>query len=345
MPGSRPNRQGFTLMEIVIAVAIVAIMAGTIAPLAFREMISAREDATNRELAGLNKGLISFYEDTGRFPSEGEGLAALLEDPGVTGWSGPYLGGGKGDQLQELTHDAFNEPYIYDLNPGVSPAPADALVASAGPDHRFDMGGLNSTWQVDLDEDDLVTLVSVGQINRDKNLDCRDEMQALASAVTAYYEDNLAFPAGVLDLAGVYLDPGMENDAFIDPWNTPYLVFLTGGSGAPVVWNVRSAGPDRQNDGGADDDLDLAVSSVPPGRKVTMRRLDIAQTVLNNNASLVLSGAWSSDRAALGLDTSFNLDGWGQPLAVNVPSRTVYSVGPDGNAALVGDNLPAGVGP
>ncbi|PID79492.1 hypothetical protein CSB20_10125 [bacterium DOLZORAL124_64_63] len=295
MPGPKLNRQGFTLIEIVIAVAIVAIMAGTIAPLAFKEMISAREDATDRELAGLNKGLINFYEDTGRFPSETEGLGALLEDPGVMGWGGPYLGGGKGNQLHELTHDAFNEAYTYDLSPDVNSPGADALVASGGANHRLDMGGLNGRWQLDGDGDDLITLISVGQINRDKVLECRQEIQTLAAALTAYYEDNMAFPANIQTLADQYLDRGLNNDAFTDPWHTTYLLSQVGGSGSPVVCYMWSAGPDRQNNGGDNDDLYTTVSSVPPGRKVTMRRLDIAQTVLNNNADLALTGVWNND--------------------------------------------------
>lgn len=340
-----PNRQGFTLIEIIIAVAIVSIMAGTLVPLAFREMISAREDATVRELEGINQALIQFYEDTGRFPSEGEGLAALLNDPGVTGWTGPYLGNGQGDQLKELSEDAFHEDFIYDLAPSLTSGVADALVASSGADHNMGMGSRNGNWNLEADEDDLVTLVTVGQINRDKALDCQTEMQALADASVNYYEDHQDFPSSFQHLAGDYLDTGLEFDAFIDPWRTPYQVYETGGGGTPVVLNVRSFGPDRVDDDGSNDDLELSVSSVLPGRRVTMRRLNIAQTVLNNNPSLALTGVWTNDRAALGLDASFALDGWGRSLAVNVASRTLYSPGPDGNAALVTDNLPAGVGP
>ena len=47
---ARPDRDGFTLIEIVVAVAIIAILAGTVAPLAFRELVRAREDATLKEL-------------------------------------------------------------------------------------------------------------------------------------------------------------------------------------------------------------------------------------------------------------------------------------------------------
>jgi len=89
-PGPQ-NRKGFTLIEIVISIAIVAIMAGAIAPLAFKELVRSREEATQKELDNLNTALVHFYEDTGRFPLENEGLAALVIDPGrswkVSSWS------------------------------------------------------------------------------------------------------------------------------------------------------------------------------------------------------------------------------------------------------------------
>ena len=91
------RRSGFTLIEIVIAVAILAIMAGSIAPFVFREIERAREEATLLELAALREGMLEFYDDTGRFPTEGEGLLALVTDPTVGGWSGPYVGGEAGD--------------------------------------------------------------------------------------------------------------------------------------------------------------------------------------------------------------------------------------------------------
>lgn len=342
----RPDRGGFTLIEIIIAVAIVAILAGTITPLAFKEMIKAREEATLKELKILNTALVEFYEDTGRFPTEDEGLAALLADPGASGWQGPYVGGERSDPLTELTTDSFSETYTYDLSPTTDPAgAADLLLASSGPDHILNSGRLNQTWTLSSDGDDLVNLVSSGPINRDKQRLCEDELQAIGAAAGRYFEDHASFPVGVGDLVDGYLDAGIDSGNFIDPWNTAYVLAQTGGGGSPVVFLARSFGPDRANDEGADDDLTLNVSSVPPGRKTTQYKLGIAQTVLNNNGSLVLTGAWSTDRSALGLDTAFASDGWGQSLEINTGSRTIFSVGPDGNAALVTDNLPTGVGP
>lgn len=340
------NRGGFTLVEIVIAVAIIAIIAGTITPMAFKEVVKAREEATLSELKSLNKALVEFYEDTGRFPSEDEGLAALVSDPGVTGWQGPYLGGDRSDPLTEVTTDSFKETYIYDLAPTTNPVgAADLLLASSGADHSLDLGGLNSTWTLNGEGDDLLTLVSSGPLNRDKQRLCQDELRAIGTAAGKYFEDHAAFPVGVGDLTDGYLDPGIGGGNFIDPWNTAYVLAETGGGGSPVVFLARSFGPDRSNNEGGGDDMTLNVSSVPPGRKATQYKLEIAQTVLNQNGSLGLTGAWATDRVALGLDAAFNADGWGQSLGINVGSRTIFSMGPDGNSSLVSDNLPTGVGP
>ncbi len=340
------DRGGFTLVEIIIAVAIVAILAGTITPLAFKEMIKAREEATLKELKILNTALVEFYEDTGRFPSEGEGLAALVADPGVGGWQGPYVGGDRSDPVTEVSTDSFNEIYIYDLDPVTNPADAgDVLLASSGADRNLTFGSLNNTWTLNSDGDDLLVVVSSGPVNRDKQILCGDELQAIGAAAGHYFEDHAAFPADAGDLAGIYLDAGIGGGNFIDPWNMAYVLAQTGGGGSPVIFLTRSFGPNRNNDNGGGDDLTLNVSSVPPGRKATFYKLEIAQTVLNNNGSLALTGAWGTDRPALGLNVAFAADGWGQSLEVNVASRIIFSIGPDGNAALVADNLPTGVGP
>ncbi len=337
---------GFTLLEVVVALAIVAVLAGTVAPMAYKQLVRARKDATLVELTALSNGLIDFYEDTGRFPTQGEGLAALVSDPGVTGWQGPYVGDDHGAPVSAVTNDQFGNAYVYDSTPTTTPSgAADALIVSSGANGAFDTGSVGSTWDLDADEDDLMGVACVGPVNRDKTRDCLVELEAIGDAAWRHYEDQASFPATLAALSSVYMDPGVDNGGFVDPWNRAYdLVEVTVG-GQPPTLTVRSFGPDRQDDNGGDDDIDRTVSGVPPGRKTTLWRLEIAQTVLNNQSGLALTGNWSTDRVALGLAAAFDNDGWGRALAVNVTSRTVYSIGPDGNAALTGDNLPAGVGP
>ncbi len=341
----RRYRRGFTLIEVIVAVAIVAVMAGAITPVVFRQFNEARRDATSSELSALQRGLLDFYEDTGRFPSEAEGLTALAIDPGVVGWQGPYVEGGGQRLVDAVAADAFGLAYVFDAAPTVVPAGSvDVLVVSAGVNRLVDAGRLNRPWNLALESDDLYAAVSAGPVLRGKAAETQAELEALAAACRARYRDLAAFPAAPADLAGAYLDAGYQNAALIDGWNTAYRFVLVPGP-APSL-RVISSGPDRQDDAGGDDDLVVLVSSVPPGREASLQELAIAQTALNNQPGLVLAGPWAGGiRVALGLAAAFDADGWARSYQVNIASRTIFSTGPDGNAATVVDNLPAGVGP
>ncbi len=341
----RPGRDGFTLVEIIVAVAIIAVLAGAITPMVFKELMSARETATERELSALADGLSDFYADTGRLPTEGEGLSALVADPGVPGWQGPYVMSDQGDPVREATSDAFNRAYVYDLDPSTSPADvADAVVASAGIDGTLQAGTGGGTWTLAGAGDDLVQAVSIGPVDREKLAEAEAEVITLADAIRTYYKDRNAFPASVADLTPDYLDAGVASDALIDPWNQGYLVSANPLYGVAVELNVRSRGPDRTDDGGGDDDIAVTVSNVPLGREITTWKQEIAQDAILASGA-VLTGMWPDDREALGLPATFDVDGWGQPFAVRLSPDIVYSTGPDGVAAQPLDNVPAGVGP
>ncbi|MFH1842647.1 MAG: type II secretion system protein GspG [bacterium] len=258
----RSGTEGFTLMEIIIAVAIVAIMAGALTPVIFHQINQARSEATTKELYGIKEGLLDFYEDIGRFPSEAEGLSALVADPGLTNWRGPYLGSGQQEPVTAVTTDAFGETYVYDLNPAVNPGgAADCIVSSFGVDRNQDMPDAGVVWVLaNLENyDDHVCLVSASPLNRDKEDETADELDALADAAREYYTDLGFFPADLTDMLGGYLDGGYNNDAFEDGWKSNYLSTITGG-GTPVL-RIWSPGPDQQDDSGGDDDLLQEINS------------------------------------------------------------------------------------
>ncbi len=341
------GRDGFTLLEIIIAVAIIAVMAGALTPLVYRQLEAAREESTRKELDTLRGGLLEFYEDTGRMPTEAEGLVALATDPGVTGWQGPYVSGRSTDPATELGEDAWHNAYVYDVDPTTSPAgAADAIVASGGTDQTVTAGTVGGTWTIGGANDDLLAVTVTGPTDRGKTLDCQSEMELLAAAGRSYFRDHAAFPATGADLLGTYLDPGLGGTTFVDPWLMNYELSVDNTGANPPDWIVRSYGPNQTDEAGSGDDLTLVVSSVPPGRDTTRYKLEIAQGVLNEAPSQALTGAWSTtDRAALNLAVTFDTDGWGREFLVNVASRTIYSAGPDGDGTTTSDNIPTGMGP
>ncbi len=337
------KRAGFTLMEIVIALAILALLAGTITPLVYREIQQAREEATLSELNAIRNGLRDFFADTGRFPSEIEGLSALVTDPGVTGWEGPYVGGNQGDPATEVTTDSFDQNYSYDLAPTTDPAgAADALIASGGQDQSLTFGSVGGTWTLAAEGDDLLALVSAGTLNRQKTRASQTEMEVIGRAVRKYFEDNAAFPASLNNLTQDYMDRGFTGEAYTDAWNNAYTIAEDGGT--PATLSITSWGPNQASDGGGGDDIELDVSSIPPGRTTTMRRLEIAQTALNNDPNASLNGDWAVDLVTLGLAAAFENDGWDQKFQVNTTARTIFSIGPDGDGSTLTDNVPTGVG-
>ena len=69
-----------------------------------------------------------FENDCGRYPTEQEGLTALFGNPGVDGWTGPYVKGRK----ENVLLDGWGTPFRY-----TCPAGTDCRVISAGPDKEF----------------------------------------------------------------------------------------------------------------------------------------------------------------------------------------------------------------
>ncbi len=340
-----PGRAGFTLIEVIIAVAIVAVLAGAITPMVFNELMQAREEATERELTAIAAGVVDFYTDTGRLPTEAEGLGALVSDPGAVGWQGPYVKSDRGNPVTEASTDGFNNAYVYDLSPTTVPGgAADVVVVSAGRNGTLEAGSLGGTWQMAGVGDDLIQSITTGPVDRTKLAEAEAEVMALATAIRAYYADHTGFPGSVAVLIPDYMDQGVAGGALIDPWNQGYLVSAATAGGAVVNLTVRSSGPDRVDNGGTGDDIAVVVSNMSLGREISTWKQDTAQAAINNSGH-VLVGTWPANRAALGLPATFDVDGWGQQFLVLAGANMVYSAGPDAVAGNVIDNVPAGVGP
>src|SRR6185503_19011870 len=102
----RRNR-GFTLVEMLLVIVIIGILAGAIVTSLSGRSQEARITRAMADMqGGLSLALDLFDFDNGRYPTSDEGLQALVENPGLPAWKGPYLKGG-------LKLDPWNNPYQY----------------------------------------------------------------------------------------------------------------------------------------------------------------------------------------------------------------------------------------
>ena len=119
------DERGFTLLEILVVIAILGLLIGLVAPAALRQLGGARVSVAKQSIERIG-GILDMYKlDVGTHPTGEQGLKALVERPtGVTAWNGPYL-------KSDVPLDPWNHPYTY-RNPS-SRGSHDYDLCSAGP--------------------------------------------------------------------------------------------------------------------------------------------------------------------------------------------------------------------
>jgi general secretion pathway protein G len=112
----RSSREsGFTLIEIMVVVVIIAILAALIVPKVMSRPDEARIVAARQDVSTLMQALKLYRLDNLRYPSSEQGLAALVARPSA----GPAANNWKaGGYLERLPRDPWGNPYQY-LNPGL----------------------------------------------------------------------------------------------------------------------------------------------------------------------------------------------------------------------------------
>ncbi len=104
----RPVRhpRGFTLVELLVVMVILALLAALVGPRLFPKLGKGKQSAAAAQIELIGQGLDHFRLDAGRYPTTQEGLAALMTNPGVEKWEGPYL-------KKALPADPWGKPYYY----------------------------------------------------------------------------------------------------------------------------------------------------------------------------------------------------------------------------------------
>ncbi len=104
-PEQRNNKQaGFTIIELLIVMAILGMLAVMVAPNLFNQAEGARRDAALSQIASVGSALAAHRLDVGQYPETLEGL--LRNETGRASWDGPYI-------RSAVPADPWGNPYVY----------------------------------------------------------------------------------------------------------------------------------------------------------------------------------------------------------------------------------------
>ena len=83
---------GLTLLELLVVVTILVLLTVAIGTVALNYLGGAKTDAARLQITQIEAGLDLYRLDMGRYPTQQEGLTALVERPaGAESWNGPYV--------------------------------------------------------------------------------------------------------------------------------------------------------------------------------------------------------------------------------------------------------------
>ena len=112
---------GFTLIEVLLVVAILGMLAAVVVGNFGKQSAGARVKTTRASISSIETAVGVYQLDTGRYPSS---LDNLISSSGAPNWNGPYIRGGKAALV-----DAWGTPFVFKAsNDG------DFKIISGGPD-------------------------------------------------------------------------------------------------------------------------------------------------------------------------------------------------------------------
>ena len=103
---SRKN-SGFTLLELLVVIVIIGLLTAIVGPRYFSQLGKSEQGTAKAQVDAFAKALDAYRLDVGHYPTNEQGLQALVTKPNdEPKWSGPYL-------QKKLPPDPWGKPYIY----------------------------------------------------------------------------------------------------------------------------------------------------------------------------------------------------------------------------------------
>lgn len=140
------EEKGFSLLEMLVVLAIMGILASLVAPRLFNQVDRSKITAAQAQARSLRTSLDALRLDLGRYPNQEEGLSLLVQppsDPSLrANWFGPYIDG-------DLPSDPWGNAFRYD--PPRSDEAGFALkpkIYSFGADNEAGGAGMNADIEI-----------------------------------------------------------------------------------------------------------------------------------------------------------------------------------------------------
>ncbi|PHS29129.1 MAG: type II secretion system protein GspG [Robiginitomaculum sp.] len=141
-PGGKDKRAGYSLLEILVVLAIMGTIVTLVAPRLFTQLDRSKVVAAKAQAKTIKLALNSFRIDFGRYPTAEEGLEVLVKmpsDPNLQAqWYGPYLDG-------DFPADPWGNAFHYDLaKTNERGGQTSPKIVSYGADNAVGGKGLNT---------------------------------------------------------------------------------------------------------------------------------------------------------------------------------------------------------
>lgn len=168
------KQSGFTLIEVIVVAGIIAVLAGILVPLIFKEIDESKISRAKADVKSISSALVVLKKDTGAWPGIATPLCAAIADTALTGsgsdpnivgagwdlsstenidhflntdsngcWPNSGEGAWKGPYMAHVGSDPWGRRYILNSADFANPA-APVWVISAGPDGNLDTATANN---------------------------------------------------------------------------------------------------------------------------------------------------------------------------------------------------------